>query len=234
MARLPRILWPGQAHLVEQRGHNGVSIVRDERDSRDWRALLQDAAVTERVDLHAWALLEDRFLLLVSPHTPEGLSRLMQSLARRYAVAFNRRHGRRGTLWEGRFRACVLEPGAWVLEGMAHVEQGGQAVAAQHPPDTLRCSSPHHLGQVRDPGLTEPPAWWSLGNTPFERELAWQARLAQATTADRAYRIASSLRRGWPLGEREFLKVMAQRTGRSATPLPRGRPRRVPPRSAAS
>jgi len=57
MARLPRIALPGHAHHVVQRGHNRQLIVLDDADRQHWRQVLADAAVTHRVDVHAWLLL---------------------------------------------------------------------------------------------------------------------------------------------------------------------------------
>ena len=64
-----------------------------------------------RVALHAYALLDDAVQLLLRPPSDAALSRMMQALGRRYVAAFNRRHGRSGTLWDGRFRAGVVQPG---------------------------------------------------------------------------------------------------------------------------
>ena len=113
MARLPRIVVAGHAHHVLQRGHDGAPIVRDDEDRRHWLGLLRDTVATQRVALHAWVLLDDHFHLVATPPDGQALSRMMQSLTRRHAAAFNRRHVRRGTLWEGRFRASLVQPGAW-------------------------------------------------------------------------------------------------------------------------
>lgn len=230
MARLPRIVIAGHAHHVLQRGHDSGLIVRDDEDRRRWLALLRDAAATQRVSLHAWVLLDDHFHLIVTPPEAQALGRMVQSLTRRHAAAFNRRHARRGTLWEGRYRASLLQPGAWLADALVYVEQhparAGLVTAAADWPWS---SAQHHLGVVRDAAIGEAAAWWALGNTPFEREAAWQRRLADGLDARTVLRITNATRRGWPIGEPDFLATLQTAVSLRLVPRPRGRP----PRSAA-
>ena len=225
MARLPRISLPGHAHHVVQRGHNRQCIVQDDADRAQWKNLLGDAAVTHRVDVHAWLLLDDHFHLVLTPHTAEGLGRLMQSLGRRHAGEFNRRHGRTGTLWEGRYRSTMVQPGAWLTDCMLYVESHPARGAA--PVQGLAwpwSSLAHHQGVERDPLVAEPAAWWSLGNTPFEREATWRARVEAGLAPDKIQRITLATRRGWPVGDEGFIRGLEPALGRPATPRPRGRP----------
>lgn len=228
MARLRRLVLPGQAHLLRQSGHNGQPIVRDEQDAAAWRDLLRDAAVSHRVSLHAWALRSDGFDLVATPSTAEGLGRMMQSLARRHAAAFNRRHGRSGTLWDGRYACCLLDPKHWVTDAMLAVETAGAEEALGEEGSTTWGSSlSHHLGRLRDPLISEPKAWWDLGNTPFEREAQWRRRTHEGLSARNRSRLEAALRRGWPLAEPAFLKGLVEAWGVQAAPRARGRPRKA-------
>lgn len=226
MARLPRFPGAGLAHHVVQHGHNGQPIVLDDEDRRSWRALLGEALATRRVALHAWALLPDHFHLVLTPTTDADIGGVMQSFGRRYVAAFNRRHGRRGTLWDGRYRASLLEPGQEVLRSLLFVD--GHLHRHGAPAEELPGGSSlaHHLGRTRDPLLTDPPEFWALGNTPFERQAAYAALAEAGLGTLQIDRIAGAVRRGWPLGSPEFIAGLGARAGRSASPRPRGRPRR--------
>lgn len=234
MARLPRLLLPDLPHHLVQRGHNSQPIVVDDQDRQCWRELLRDATVTHHVSLHAWSLLDTEFHLVATPSSAQGLSRMMQSLTRRHAAEFNRRHGRRGTLWEGRFRASLTEPGSSLLDLMQLVETMAPApeVADLEPASVLTSSLGHHLGHQRDPVITEPPAWWGLGNTPFEREAAWRERAVRGVPADVARRLEAALQRGRPAGSPAFLARLATDWPVFASPRPRGRPRKATPSAA--
>lgn len=222
MARLPRLVVGGQAHLIIQRGHSGAAVFNDDVDRAAYVAALRETAATEGVQLHAYALLGTEVQLLATPAEPQALSRLMQALGRRVVAAHNRRHGRSGTLWDGRFRCGVVEPGETRLQALCLVD-GASA-------ETGVTSAPHRLGGPRDAALANPPEYWQLGNTPFEREAAYRALLdAGAPPA------ASMLRRaalgGWVAGSAGFRAHLAAATSRPAQPRPRGRPRKTQQRS---
>lgn len=217
MARQPRFLLANRPHLIEQRGHNGAAIAHDDEDRRRWLALLRDAAAAHRVVLHAWGLGRDRFRLLATPPSAAALSRMMQTLGRRYVGAFNARHGRSGTLFDGRFQVCLVEDGEWTLASMQHVE-------ALPAADGGLSSLPHHLGDHVDPALSDPPAYWALGNTPFDRHLAWRHRLEAGVTDAEREVIARALRSGRPLGSARFVEELQRDSGARLVPRPRGRP----------
>lgn len=227
MARLPRLAVAGLPHLVLLRGHDGQPVVRDDDDRRHLLAALHEAAALQRLAVHAYALLDDRLLLLATPPQVETLSRVVQDLGRRYVGAFNRRHGRAGTLWDGRFRATVLQPERHALDALLFVD-GAVPEAA----DPSWCSAPHHLGRRRDPLVTDASAYWQLGNTPFERETRYATLLAEGLSASRVQQLAEACAKGWALGDAAFLDGLAQRTARPLRPRPRGRPPKATPPAA--
>lgn len=226
MARLPRFPGAGLVHHVVQHGHNRQPIVVDDEDRRNWRALLGEALATTRVALHAWVLLPDHFHLVLTPAGEGDVGRLMQSLGRRYVSTFNRRHGRSGTLWDGRYRACLVEPGQEVLHSLRFVDAHLHRSGASEEQALAWSSLAHHLGRSRDPLLTDPPELWALGNTPFERQAAYAGLIEVGLPAGQVARIAAAVHRGWPLGSADFAAALAARTGRAASPRPRGRPPR--------
>ncbi len=219
MARLPRLSAPGLPHLVLQTGHGGGIVAADAVDAEAFVAAFAESARTEGVALHAYAVGERRIVLLATPARAEGLSRAMQQAGRRHTLAFNRRHGRGGTLWGGRFRAAVIEPGSWLVAAMRHLESDAAGPA-------WRSSADHHLGRQVDRRITEHPAFWALGNTPFEREAAYRALLAQPLPAAQAAAIEHAMAHGWALGSPAFLSGLAETLARPVQPRRAGRPRR--------
>ena len=217
MARLPRLVVPGQAHHLVQRGHNAQSVFIDDEDRRQYLAALRDALRAHAVVLHAYALLDDAVQLLLRPPSEAALSRMVQAVGRRYVAGFNRRHGRSGTIWEGRFRAGVVQQGEPTLQSLRMID-----ALSSHG---RWSSAPHRLGLTRDALVSDPPEYWRLGNTPFEREAAYAALLAQGLDEAVVRRIEHAAANGWALGSPQFLVEMARQSGRPVRPRPRGRPR---------
>jgi putative transposase len=227
MARLPRLSLAGQVHLVVQRAHHGALLTADDADRRRFLDVLREAAISTNLALHAYALLPRHFLLLATPQTPDGLSRAMQSLGRSYVAGFNRRHGRTGTLWQGRFRATVLDADAYLVTAMTYVElEPVHSGEVAQPEDWTWSSVAHHLGRSRDPLITDHPLFWRLGNTPFEREAAYRARLEEGLTTRQAQALRDAAHKGWALGSGAFLDGLRARTERPVTARKRGRPRK--------
>lgn len=228
MARLPRLSLARVAHLVLLRGHNGETVFRDDDDRRMFLGALQAAFEREQVALHAYALLTDRVWLPCTPEQERGLSRAMQSLGRRFAAAFNRRHQRSGSLWDGRYRATVVEPGHPLLEAMVFVDQlpADPNVDASADPITSPWSSAHqHLGFDGPMKLRHITEYWALGNTPFDRATAYRALLNESIRPAEVERIAAAAQKGWALGSSEFIEALRLRTARPLRPRRRGRPR---------
>ncbi len=227
MARLTRLCVPGWPHLVLQSGHNRQPVFQDDVDRTLFLELLQSAAAAHGVAIHAYTLLDDEVLLLATPANVDSLSRMMQAVGRRYGSSFNRRHGHTGSLWEGRFRATVIEPERHLLACMRYTEQepGGNEVGTGLRQGAWS-SAAHHLGERVDPLVSDHLLYWALGNTPFEREAAYRELLQQALTLSEVLSISEAVKKGWPLGSNGFLAELSGRTPRRLTPLPRGRPRK--------
>jgi len=228
MARLSRLCVPGWPHLLIQQGHNRQPVFRDAEDRQLFLDLLRDASTTHGVTIHAYGLFETEVRMLVTPQSGDSLSRMMQAIGRRYGTRFNRRHGHVGSLWEGRFRATAIEPERHLLSCMRFVEQW----PADADPGTGLgrsewSSARHHLGQEADPLISDHLVYWSLGNTPFEREAAYRDAVQQALTQEEEAKILGAARKGWPLGSPAFLEQLSAGTGRRLIPRARGRPRRV-------
>lgn len=228
MARLPRLALAGQAHLVSLYGHSAHAVFIGDEDRHLFLTALREAAHARRVEVHAYVLLGNQIHLLLTPAAGPDLGALMQGLGRRYGAAFNRRHQRWGTLWAGRFRATVVQPGASQLEVMLFIDHdpdaAGSASAGSVREGAAWSSARHHLGLQRDPLITDNAAWWSLGNTPFEREAAYRHLLNEGLSAARAEAMAQACRQGWPLGDAAFLAELAQQTARPLQARPLGRP----------
>ena len=215
MARLPRLSLPGQPHHVIQRGNNRQAIVSDAADRERLLALWAEQAPRFGVALHAYMLMDNHFHLLVTPSTAEALPQFMQAVGRSYVRGFNDRHGRSGTLWEGRYRATVLQAERYLLPCMVYmdlnpVRAGLTSEAREHP-----WSSHHHYAGLRtDRFLSPHPIYWTLGNTPFAREAAYSELVRQGIGARDQLLLTEATLQGWAAGDTAFVGALQQATPR--------------------
>ena len=227
MARQARVSVPHLPHLLSQRGHNGAAVFVDDEDRQRYLHALLEGSRALQVAIHGYCLLPERIDLLATPPDPQALSLLMQTLGRRYVGSFNQRHGRSGTLWEGRFRSCLVEPGEPLLVALRCLDAAPQFTEVA--PDLLAyrwSSALHHLGARRDALITDPPAFWALGNTPFERELAYRRQLESDASPDECEALARCLRSGHAFGSAAFVERLQKLTGAPLQARRRGRPAR--------
>jgi putative transposase len=224
MARLARLALGGHVHLAELGALPGTRLVRDDEDRHALLAALLASSQQNRVALHAYAVLDERLYLLATPQYAEGLGHIVQGLGRRYVARFNRRHGLTGRLWDGRFRATIVQPGAGVLDAMLFTDLAPTAAGMGLDAEPRWSSMRHHLGVARDPLLTDRAEYWQLGNTPFEREQAYRRRLEEGLPASRRAALAEAVHKGWAVGDATFLAHLAEQTDRPLQPRRRGRP----------
>lgn len=228
MARTTRLVVAGMPHHLIQRGNNRQAIVVDDEDRRQFLQDLREAARVNQVAIHAYVLMDNHFHLLATPESEKGLGALMQSLGRRYVAWFNRRHQRTGTLWDGRYKLSVVDPQASFLVCQRYIElnperTGQVASATEHRWSSLA----HHLGTMPDPLVSSHAAYWSLGNTPFEREAMYRDWLAQGVTAAQAEQVTRALSQSGVLGDAAFSQRLSQQMHRQVAPRPRGRPKKA-------
>lgn len=225
MARLPRLTLPGYPHHVIQRGNNRQAIFVDGADFETMLSLLDEQARKFQVAIHAYVLMDNHFHLLATPGTADGLPQMMQAIGRSYVQYFNRRHGRTGTLWEGRYRSTVVQSERYLLACMVYIDlnpvRAGMVAKAG---DYLWSSHAHWLGVRHDKLLTPHALYWALGNTPFAREAAYAA-LVQAGIGEAQHQaLTRATLGGWALGEPDFVQSLQQLTPRRVTLAKAGRP----------
>lgn len=230
MARQPRLILPHQPHYLIQRGNDNIAIFRDDADYARFLACLKEAARFYRVAIHAYVLTPIQVHLLATPVDEAGLAAMMQKIGRLYVPWFNAKHGRSGTLFQGRFRTSVIDPDAYFLPCVRYIEQSPvrlQLVAdAAHYPWS---SHGHHAGIRPDPLITDHARYWALGNTPFQREAAYLDLVQQGAGADELAAIDAAVSKGAPLASHAFKVALEHKTKRAILPPKRGRPFKIKP-----
>lgn len=176
MARPLRLAFAGGVYHVTARGNERKPIVRDDADRARFVATL--AAMVEQYGVlcHAWVLMDNHYHLLLETPTP-NLSLALRHLNGVYTQGFNRRHRRVGHLFQGRFKAIIVEKEAYLIELCRYVVLNPVRAGAVKDPAGYRWSSYRPTA-----GLTAAPGWltvdWLLGQFGETRRTA-QAKYRQ-------------------------------------------------------
>jgi REP element-mobilizing transposase RayT len=153
MARPLRIQYPGAFYHVTSRGNERRAIVRDDKDRWLFIRILEDTVETFGVVIHAWILMDNHYHLLVE--TPEAnLSQAIRHLNGIYTMRFNRKHGRTGHLFQGRYKAILVDKNIYLMELSRYVVLNPvRAKIVKHPREWK-------WGSYRaTAGYEETPAW---------------------------------------------------------------------------
>lgn len=228
MARLPRLTLAGHPHHVVQRGAGRQPVFVDDDDRARYLAALREVAAAMGAQVHAYALMPDHVHLLLTPQHAGDVGRLLQGLGRRYVRWFNDRHRRTGALFEGRYRATVVDAERYLLPCMRHVELNPVwAGLGEQPRDYRWSSHRHHVGRATDALVTDHPVYWALGNTPFERQAAYMELFDHPPPREETERIRRCTHGGWLLGGEGLGMQVDRIAGRPTAPRRPGRPRKV-------
>lgn len=135
MARRLRIEYPMAIDHVRARGNGRQDIVLDDDDRRQWMDALERTVVARRWELFAFVFMSNHFHLLLRTPEPD-LSRGMHRMLSAYATRWARRHRRPGHVFQGRFRAQLIEDESyfWTVSRYLHLNPV-RAKLVSHPRD---------------------------------------------------------------------------------------------------
>ena len=109
MARLARVAPVGVPQHIIQRGNDRQACFAGEEDMKAYLNWLKEMSKKHKVDVHAWVLMTNHVHLLCTPQEENAVSRMMQSIGRMYVRYYNYTYQRSGTLWEGRYKSCLVQ-----------------------------------------------------------------------------------------------------------------------------
>ena len=134
MARLPRFVLVGHPQHVIIRGNNREPIFYADEDYQFCLEKLKKACDKHECDIHAYVLMTNHVHLLITPHKKDGISKVIQMLGRYYVQYFNNTYQRKGTLWEGRYKATLIDSEHYALGCYRYIELNPvRAEMVEHP-----------------------------------------------------------------------------------------------------
>lgn len=230
MARLPRLELAGVPLHVIQRGNNRASCFVSDGDRHLYLRYLAEASVAHECTIHAYVLMPNHVHLLVTPIAPGCVAATMQDLGRRYVRVFNDSHARTGTLWEGRYKAAMIDSERYFVTCQRYVELNPVRAGLITDPAQYRWSSYRHYAfGASNPLVTPHELILRLAIDDTARRQAYCALFEQPLDPRVIDEIRLATNKGRVLGSEAFTAQVEAALGRCAKVRKPGRPCRALP-----
>jgi putative transposase len=205
---------------VIQRGNNRSALFAVDADYRFFRECLRAACEKYGCVVHAYVFMTNHVHLLITPSTASGIGQVMQSVGRRYVQRFNTRYQRTGTLWEGRYRATVVETARYLFACYRYIELNPVRAGLVGNPQDYRWSShrANALG-VFDPIVVPHEQYCAFGADSGARQAAYRALFTTPLVDSTLAAIREATNKGWTLGSERFGAEIAALVNRRTRPL---------------
>jgi putative transposase len=227
MARKARFSPEGVPQHVIQRGNNRQICFGSEEDFKAYLHWLKQYSKKYGVSVHAWVLMTNHVHLLCTPWSVDGLSKMMQSLGRSYVRYFNDTYQRTGTLWEGRFKSCLVNAPEYLFHLYRYIELNPvRAMMVDDPADYI-WSSYQCNGLGKQSILLSPhELYQQLGLNTAERLENYRTLFSSHVEDELLDNIRKASNKGLVLGNDRFVDEMENLSGRRLKERHRGRPKK--------
>jgi putative transposase len=214
MAARPRLIYPDIAVHIVQRGHDRNPCFKCDADYLAYLGHLRHLLRRYGCQLHAYCLMTNHVHLLVTPKSARACGGLMRDLGRSYVRYFNNRHERSGTLWESRYRSCLVESARYVLACYRYIElnpvrAGMVTVPGAYPWSSHRTNS----GTDEDASILAHAEYLALGRDPSTRTAAYLGLFDEGMDRELLESIREATFAGYPLASDAFKDTLLAQTG---------------------
>lgn len=229
MPRPLRLDLPGIAQHVIQRGNDRQPCFFTADDYRRYLRYLTEIALREGCAIHAYVLMTNHAHLLVTPSVKGGVGRMMQALGRRYVRHVNQTYRRTGTLWEGRYKACLVAGDAHLLQCHRYIELNPLRAGIAADPRDYRWSSHRHNAFGEHDALIRPHAIYrELAARTKQRLVRYRAFVMDEVASKETEAIRVHVQRQRLYGSARFRRTIEAQLGYPVEPQKIGRPRKSP------
>lgn len=205
MARPLRVEYPGAFYHVISRGNNQENIFKSNRDREKFLDYLDKAAERFSIIIHSYCLMSNHYHLLVQ--TPEAnLSLVMQWINVSYATYFNRKRRRHGHLFQGRFKAILIDADAYLKHLSRYIHLNPVRAKLVSLPAEYRWSSyGGFIGEQKAPRFLETS--WLLSNFGSNKKAAKRnyKDFVEAVDIKAVEDLSKKVTEGFLLGDADFV-----------------------------
>jgi len=225
MPRKPRFNLPGVPQHVIQRGNNRQACFFTEADYLYYLDALRAALDKFGGRVHAYVLMTNHVHLLITPDREHALSEIMQSIGRRYVRYVNKKYGRAGTLWEGRFKASLVQSERYLLACYRYIELNPvRAGMVEHPGEYRWSSYSANAQGALNETVCLHDEYRCLGTTSGARQAAYRELFGQLLDSELVVEIRDTVNHELVVGTSRFKDEVEAMTNRRAQMGKPGRP----------
>jgi putative transposase len=223
MPRLPRFVLVGHPQHVIIRGNNREPIFYADEDYQFYLEKLQKACEKHECDIHAYVLMTNHVHLLITPYKDDGISKTIQMLGRYYVQYFNHTYQRTGTLFEGRYKATLIDSDHYALRCYRYIELNPVRAdmvdhPAEYPWSSYRCNA---LADENNLVISH-ELYTALGKDEEARCEAYRALFNIDVGQRTIEEIREATNKSWVLGSDYFKEMIADKLNRPAKPRQKG------------
>jgi len=225
--RYRRLFLPNTPLHIVQRGHDRQPVFVARTDYEYYLANLREIKSELSIRVYAYCLMTNHVHLLIEPgENTETVSQMLRVLAGRQTRHVNKLENRTGTLWEGRFKASLVDSEAYLLACYRYIDLNPVRAALTATPDDYEWSSyRYRLFPSANNWLDESDSYKALGATDAARLLSYRVFVSEGMEESELATIRSAVKRNQVTGTPRFKERLAERTGRRIPSRGRGRPK---------
>jgi putative transposase len=225
MPRPPRISFPGILLHVVQRGNNRNRTFFDDEDRRTYLLLLRRISERYETSIHAYVLMSNHVHLLMTSGRKDGIALTMQQLGSSYARHVNKRYGRTGTLWEGRYRSAPVDSDFYCLACYRYIELNPVRAGIVSRPEDYRWSSHRENIGRRALSIVKPHAsFLAIAASSDRRVQCYRELFSEQLPETTLKAIRGGTCTSTPVGSEQFQRALEKRSGSPIASGKRGRP----------
>lgn len=229
MPRQPRPDFADIPQHIVQRGNNRQACFFQKEDYRRYLNALREASLRYGCHVHAYVLMTNHVHLLVTPQQVGAIGRMMQYLGRDYVTHINIQYRRSGTLWEGRYRSCLVDTQTYLLLCHRYIELNPVRAGMVATPQEYPWSSyGANALDLHDPCIRPHAEYLALGVNAEERRTTYRTLFDEGIDHERLAAIRNYNQQQRALGSTRFQAEIEAALGRCMSVRPAHRPAKKP------